>query len=564
MVSTIYLLCLITTLISLLYASQKKDRPVDRYLWTVMILLPVITLGYWLKTIVHTEDGAFIAFCFIYIDSTVLLTIAFFSILHSIRLHVSNWVKIGVYGITIFHLLTIWLSKDNHLYYASMRLIDTGVGVATKMTPGPLKMTHYAFLGLIFFVILVSLVAGLIYKGTYSKRNLICYAFFAFVGIIIYIFEMMVNVDFSSLPVMYAIGSVVLSFFYDNFQSHNIHSLIGEKQSRTGLRGFAAFDIKKRLIGYNTQFARFFPDIEKVVIDTVIKGKYQQLADFINPLLDKCIEQGNYTDTIYLHDKIFSIAVSAFTVSDTRTNGYLLELSDVTEEKKRVEIIEKYNERLAAAVKDSTDHILEIQNSVVLGMANLVENRDNNTGGHVKRTSAIIKMLVEEAVRQGLYKIDAEKASDIVRAAPMHDLGKMYIETAILCKPAKLTDEEYAKMKEHAPRSGEMVKIILDGVEEPHFVSTAYNIARYHHERWDGKGYPEGLMGKNIPMEARLMAVADVYDALVSKRCYKEAMSFELANKIMNENMGSQFDPAMRPVFNACRNQLEEYYSKQQ
>ena len=152
-------------------------------------------------------------------------------------------------------------------------------------------------------------------------------------------------------------------------------------------------------------------------------------------------------------------------------------------------------------------------------------------------------------------------AADIVRAAPTHDLGKISIDSNILNKPARLTDEEFAIMKTHSTKSGEMVLILLDGVEEERFVRVAFNVARFHHERWDGRGYPEGLVGSMIPMEARIMAIADVYDALVSKRCYKEPMSFEEASRIMCENMGTQFDPNMEAVFLGCRPQLERYYN---
>lgn len=116
-------------------------------------------------------------------------------------------------------------------------------------------------------------------------------------------------------------------------------------------------------------------------------------------------------------------------------------------------------------------------------------------------------------------------------------------------------------MKSHSTTSGEMVMILLDGVEEEHFVKTVFNVARYHHERWDGKGYPDGLVGETIPLEARIMAVADVYDALVSERVYKKPFSFEKASEIMYEGMGTQFDPNMRTVFRGCRDKLEQYYS---
>jgi HD-GYP domain-containing protein (c-di-GMP phosphodiesterase class II) len=116
-------------------------------------------------------------------------------------------------------------------------------------------------------------------------------------------------------------------------------------------------------------------------------------------------------------------------------------------------------------------------------------------------------------------------------------------------------------MKTHSTISGQMVKILLEGVEEDSLVETAYRLARHHHERWDGKGYPDGLVGEMIPVEARIMAVADVYDALVSKRVYKEPMSYEKAAAIMDEGMGTQFDPNMLLVFLNCREKLEHYYS---
>ena len=203
----------------------------------------------------------------------------------------------------------------------------------------------------------------------------------------------------------------------------------------------------------------------------------------------------------------------------------------------------------------------KIQEKLVLSLADMVENRDSNTGGHVKRTSDIIRILAEDIRWQQYFPISGRMAENIVRAAPMHDLGKVSIDSGILNKPGRLTPEEYSAMKAHSTISGQMVHILLDGVEEEDFVQTAYHVARYHHERWDGGGYPEGLVGEMIPLEARIMAVADVYDALVSKRVYKEPMSYEKAAQIMEEGMGTQFDPNMLLVFQNCREKLERYYS---
>lgn len=232
----------------------------------------------------------------------------------------------------------------------------------------------------------------------------------------------------------------------------------------------------------------------------------------------------------------------------------------LVKDKTEMELTKKHNQMLNEEVENRTKRILDMQQKIVLSLAELVESRDNSTGGHVKRTSDVVKILLEEIKAQDSSALDSSRMTDIVRAAPMHDLGKIHIDNSILKKPERLTDAEFEIMKDHANKSGEIVQMLLRGVEEEHFVKTAFNVAKYHHERWDGSGYPEGLSGEAIPFESRIMAIADVYDALVSERCYKKAMSFEEANKIMCESMGTHFDPALQPIFSGCRERLEDYY----
>ena len=159
-------------------------------------------------------------------------------------------------------------------------------------------------------------------------------------------------------------------------------------------------------------------------------------------------------------------------------------------------------------------------------MATMIEGRDNSTGGHIKRTSDCMRLLIETMKEEGYPGLSDSFCFNIVRAAPMHDLGKIAVDDAILRKPGRFTPEEFAEMKKHAPEGARLVKQILDGTDNVEFMNIAVNVAHYHHERWDGSGYPEGLKAEEIPFEARIMAIVDVYDALVSKRVYKESMSF--------------------------------------
>ena len=176
----------------------------------------------------------------------------------------------------------------------------------------------------------------------------------------------------------------------------------------------------------------------------------------------------------------------------------------------------------------------------------MVESRDNSTGGHIKRTSDCVRIFVEYLSSQNEYSNLTKKfCNDVIKAAPMHDLGKISVPDAILQKPGKFTDEEYEKMKQHSAEGARIVGEVLKEVDDADFKKLAINVAHYHHEKWNGQGYPEKLAGDQIPFEARIMALADVFDALVSKRCYKESFSFDKAFEIISESAGSHFDPAL-------------------
>lgn len=212
-------------------------------------------------------------------------------------------------------------------------------------------------------------------------------------------------------------------------------------------------------------------------------------------------------------------------------------------------------------MNEKTAHILHIKDMLVLGMADMVENRDNNTGGHIKRTSEVVKIFSDKLIPYcDELGFDRAFLSLVVKAAPMHDLGKIAIEDAILRKPGKYTDEEFLEMKKHTTEGARIVERILRGVEDEKFVNIARNIAHYHHEKWNGQGYPCGIAGENIPIEARIMALADVFDALVSKRCYKDAFSYDKAFEIIEESLGSHFDPELGKIFLTCRRELEMLY----
>lgn len=239
--------------------------------------------------------------------------------------------------------------------------------------------------------------------------------------------------------------------------------------------------------------------------------------------------------------------------------GYTIELRDDTADRMVIELKERYNDELTREVEEKTKRIRSIQQKTILGMAQMVESRDLSTGGHIKRTSDVVGIFAEKLLHSDLG-LDKHFLDLVMRSAPMHDLGKIGVDDAVLRKQGRFTDEEYSMMKKHSELGYHMVKEILSGVEEPDFVTVAENVAHYHHEKVNGTGYPYGLKGNEIPIEARIMALADVFDALVSKRCYKDAFSFDKAFDIIETDAGTHFDEKLVKVFISCRPALEEYY----
>lgn len=188
---------------------------------------------------------------------------------------------------------------------------------------------------------------------------------------------------------------------------------------------------------------------------------------------------------------------------------------------------------------------------MVMGFATLVENRDGNTGGHIRRTTTYVEMLARELKSRGLYKdeLTEDYIKNLTMSAPMHDVGKIAIPDAILQKPGKLTEEEFAVMRTHAIKGGEIIEDTFTCTGDEEYERVAYQVARFHHEKWNGRGYPEGLVQKKIPLCARIMAVADVFDAVSAKRCYRDAMPIDQCFGIIEDGSGQDFDPLIAEVF---------------
>lgn len=211
-------------------------------------------------------------------------------------------------------------------------------------------------------------------------------------------------------------------------------------------------------------------------------------------------------------------------------------------------------------VQEKSEVIEKMQSGLIMVLADLVESRDKCTGDHVRKTAAYARIIMAQMRKEGIYpqQMTDKFVDDVSNCAPLHDVGKITVSDTILNKPGRLTDEEFQIMKNHTVAGGEIIESAISQVSESGYLDEARRLATYHHERWDGKGYPEGLSGEDIPLSARIMAVADVFDALVSKRSYKEGFPFEKAMEIMREGSGTQFDPNVLKAFLDAEDQVRQ------
>lgn len=215
-------------------------------------------------------------------------------------------------------------------------------------------------------------------------------------------------------------------------------------------------------------------------------------------------------------------------------------------------------------VREKSEQVSDMQHNIIITMADIIESRDMNTGGHIKRTALYVEIVANKLMKDGAFEdiLTQDYIDDMIVAAPLHDMGKIHVPDGILNKEGKLSESEYDIMKTHASVGKKLLDDASESLGEFKYLIIAKQMAESHHEWWNGNGYPQKIAGEDIPLCARIMAVADVFDALVSKRCYKEPMDLDVAFGIIEKETGTHFDPVVGKAFLECRPEVEETLSR--
>lgn len=465
---------------------------------------------------------------------------------------------------TIFFLFALTIGSHGFFYKElTGELIDNQL--ILHKTYGFVHTLYYIQLFIYMAITISATVYAIKKKNDVSRHNLHYMLACEIIPILIFFTGKLFHFKVDLLPLAYISCEIVLLIISRRIVLYDVTETVIETIAFNGKTGFVSFDDGFHYLGSNDFAKKIYPELAELKVDDSVLKNPELNNGIISKVHEYIINPKKNSFFKDFGKQIFQIDISK--LFDGRVNrGYILYMQDDTKDQKYISLLNGYNDKLRDEVAQKTEHIVEMHNNLILGMATMVESRDNSTGGHIKRTSDVVAILIDAIQKdkdEDKLEVTADFCHNIIKAAPMHDLGKIAVDDAVLRKPGRFTDEEFTIMKTHAAEGARIVHEILKGTDDLAFHLLAENVAHYHHERWDGSGYPEGLKGEEIPLEARIMAVADVYDALVSKRVYKDAMSFEKADSIMMESFGKHFDKRLEKYYLIAKPKLEEYYSKQ-
>ena len=544
------------------------NQKVDSRCAMVGLMVVINCFGRYLLSISHTIEMAEFANMFLYVGSLYSQIFTLLIVEKFCDLKVSKIVKGAMLLYASIIMILVLTTKYTGLYYKSVSLVRANGYSYIKKVYGPCHMLNPIWTFLLGIILVGILLYSYRNKDNISYKMVRVSSSLVLLIFILYLADKILDTNISLVAAGYLIALTAMSSIFERISIYDLQSNI--VKSIEGLKeyGYLLFDEKNRYVGANEYIKELFPEIKKWKIDTVI-NKYEGYVydEILTYLYENNSDENNSDEmeskTIEVNDKYFEVHCREIIYKGKKAKGHIIELADRTVENKYINAMKDYSIMLEDEVAEKTEDIMYVKDMLVLGLADLLENRDSSTGGHIKRTSEVVRIFSKELIKYsdelGVTQLFLER---VAKAAPMHDIGKIAIDDKVLRKKGRYTDEEFEKMKKHTVEGAKIIEQIMKNVEDDRIYNIIRNVACYHHEKWNGKGYPEGLKEEEIPLEARIMALADVFDALVSKRCYKDAFSYDDAFNIIEESLGEHFDPKLGKIFLECRKELEELYSK--
>ena len=537
----------------------------DVNLTMIFTLVPVSVLGYVLYSGAANLEEAIAGMKIVYIGACFLQLFILFSIINLCGIDMPRWIRLVLFGLSACIYLSVLTIGNGNLFYKNVSFERQNNVVILSREYGVIhSLAYLAIWG--FFLAGIFVIVHSWFRRRQMSRVILCMLVIPeAVCVLGFFLGRRITAMFDMNVVGYILADIMYLLIAYRINLYDIGDTVIDSMIHEQGIGYLTCDFNLRYLGSNNVARKVCPELADKTVDEIIgykpsERKIRHYLDSFRKAEQKNPEMTTLHEEALEHDGIIYNVDVAYLYDGNKKRGYLITFKDDTANRKYIRLLDQYNEDLQQEVRQKTDHIVMMHDNLIMSLAMMVESRDNSTGGHIKRTSEGVRVLTEEIRKEGVLPLSDDFCANVVKAAPMHDLGKIAVDDAVLRKPGRFTPEEFEKMKKHAEEGARVIHEILLNTDDEEFKRIAENVAHFHHERWDGSGYPDGLKEEEIPVEARIMAIADVYDALVSKRVYKEAFDFAKADGIIMEGMGTQFDPALRSAYEKARPRLEEYY----
>ena len=536
-----------------------KNR-ISIFYYLMFVCVMLTNFGYMQVSVANTLDEALQGNQVVYLGSSFSAFCLLMCVADLCKVHIDREIQYILLTLESAIFILASTTQTSTLFYKKVH-VESHLGMTfLGKEYGPLHALQP------FNLLFIMAMCIVIIVKCFKRRKVVSYRTSAWISgilaliIITYFGERILNIRIELIPISYMICEFVMIMLLRRVSLFDVAKLSSELLYDSNRFGYVLYDENEHFLGADEAAKEWFPELNEQVIDRPLVKRDTPL---ISQLLKwSKLEKADETDrpTYNVGDLIIEAHHSILKAN--RTNMvHCVHLLDDTSDKEYHKLLEGYNGKLEEEVDKKTERLRKMLLDITTSMGSIVENRDSNTGGHVARTSDVVNIFVTHLLEEGTYEdLDAKTGERIRRAAPLHDFGKIAIPDSILNKPGKFEDWEYEIMKTHAEKGAKVVEQILWHSDNEKFKAIAKNVANYHHEKWDGRGYPVGLKGEEIPFEARVMALADVFDALVSKRVYKDSYDYEKAFRIIEESCGTHFDPVLCKEFLHCKDKLIELY----
>ncbi|MBQ7766216.1 MAG: response regulator [Lachnospiraceae bacterium] len=542
----------VINLIMLVYTYENKKA--NYYFMLSMLIMSVSNFGYLAVALSTDLSEAVLANKIGYIGGCFIPLITLFLICTICNYSIPSWIRYILYGYSFgvyFMALSIGYSD---LYYKDLSLGKLGDATILVHSYGIGHVFFYVILYGYLVAEIIILWRQFIRKKAVSKSKLWILSLMVIFNIIIFIIGRMIQPDLEIMSALYVVDGWVFLYLQKKSMMYNLEDSIASTIQTQEVYGYIMFDNELRYMGCNKVAQNVFPGIETCKVDYRIdkNDTVKELSEWLLSFVQNGVDKHQYRSG----EEYFEIKISRVWYRN-KARGYVVEIKDETDRLKYMSLLSNYNTELLKKVNEQTGELVEQQKrtkelflQTVTALSEAVDAKDRYTSGHSKRVAEYARMI---AARLGKSK---EEQDEIYRAGLLHDVGKNRIPVEIINKAGKLTDEEYNIIKVH-PVTGYH---ILSGISGSEQIALA---AKYHHERYDGRGYPNGLAGDKIPEVARILGVADSYDAMTSNRSYRSGLPQEVVKEEIIKGRGTQFDPEIADVMLELMEEDKEYSMRQ-